>query len=83
MSSIIGMLSKDFIKLVVISFIIAAPLAWLVMHKWLQGFAYRQNIQLWVVAVAGIGAVVIAFATISTQSFKAAIANPADSLKSE
>jgi putative ABC transport system permease protein len=82
-SSIIAMLSKDFIKLVVISFIIAAPLAWLVMHKWLEGFAYRQGIQWWVVAIAGIGAVVIAFATISTQSFKAAIANPADSLKSE
>lgn len=82
-SAIVGMLSKDFIKLVIISFVIAAPLAWLVMHKWLEGFAYRQNMQWWVVAVAGIGAVVIAFATISTQSFKAAVANPADSLKSE
>ncbi|TFF40844.1 ABC transporter permease [Mucilaginibacter psychrotolerans] len=82
-SAIVGMLSKDFIKLVVISFIIAAPLAWLAMHKWLEGFAYRQNMQWWVVAVSGVGAVVIAFATISTQSFKAAIANPAKSLKSE
>jgi putative ABC transport system permease protein len=82
-SAIVGMLSKDFIKLVLISFIIAAPLAWLAMHKWLEGFAYRQNMQWWVVAIAGIGAVVIAFATISTQSFKAAVANPADSLKSE
>ncbi|WP_454801095.1 ABC transporter permease [Mucilaginibacter phyllosphaerae] len=81
-SAIVGMLSKDFIKLVLISFAIAAPLAWLVMYKWLQGFAYRQNIQWWVVAIAGIGAVVIAFVTISAQSFKAAIANPADSLKS-
>jgi putative ABC transport system permease protein len=82
-SAIVGMLSKDFIKLVVISFIIAAPLAWLAMHKWLKGFAYRQNMQWWVVAISGAGAVVIAFATISTQSFKAAIANPAKSLKSE
>jgi putative ABC transport system permease protein len=82
-SAIVGMLSKDFIKLVVISFIIAAPLAWLAMHKWLEGFAYRQNMQWWVVAISGAGAVVIAFATISTQSFKAAIANPAKSLKSE
>ncbi|RFZ95320.1 ABC transporter permease [Mucilaginibacter conchicola] len=82
-SSIVGMLSKDFIKLVLLSFLIAAPLAWLVMHKWLDGFAYRQSIQWWVVAIAGIGSLFIAFATISTQSFKAAVANPADSLKSE
>lgn len=82
-SAIAGMLSKDFIKLVLISFAIAAPLAWLVMHKWLQGFAYRQNIQWWVVAAAGVGALAIAFVTISTQSFKAAIANPAESLKGE
>ncbi|MEB0248897.1 ABC transporter permease, partial [Mucilaginibacter sp. 5B2] len=82
-SAIVRMLSKDFIKLVVISFLIAAPIAWLVMHKWLEGFAYRQNMQWWVVAISGAGAIIIAFATISTQSFKAAIANPAESLKSE
>nr|WP_067062570.1 ABC transporter permease [Mucilaginibacter sp. L294] len=82
-SAIVGMLSKDFIKLVLISFAIAAPLAWLVMHKWLQGFAYRQNIQWWVVAAAGLGALAIAFVTISTQSFKAAVANPVESLKGE
>ncbi|RYD88948.1 MAG: FtsX-like permease family protein, partial [Sphingobacteriales bacterium] len=82
-SSIVSMLSKDFIKLVLLSFLIAAPLAWLVMHKWLDGFAYRQSIQWWVIAIAGIGSLFIAFATISTQSFKAAVANPADSLKSE
>jgi putative ABC transport system permease protein len=82
-SAIVGMLSKDFIKLVLISFIIAAPLAWLVMHQWLQGFAYRQNIQWWVIVAAGIGALAIAFVTISTQSFKAAVANPAESLKGE
>jgi putative ABC transport system permease protein len=82
-SAIVGMLSKDFIKLVLISFAIAAPLAWLVMHKWLQSFAYRQNIQWWVLAAAGLGALAIAFVTISTQSFKAAVANPAESLKAE
>jgi putative ABC transport system permease protein len=82
-SAIVGMLSKDFIKLVLISFAIAAPLAWLVMHKWLQGFAYRQTIQWWVIAAAGAGALAIAFVTISTQSFKAAVANPAESLKGE
>jgi putative ABC transport system permease protein len=82
-SAIVTMLSKDFIKLVIISFIIAAPLAWLSMHQWLQGFAYRQNIQWWVIALAGLGAVVIAFITISAQSFKAAMSNPVESLKSE
>ncbi|MES2267324.1 MAG: ABC transporter permease [Bacteroidota bacterium] len=82
-SAIVSMLSKDFMKLVAISFAIAAPLAWLVMQRWLQGFAYRQSIQWWVIAVAGIGSVLIAFITISSQSIKAAIANPADSLKSE
>jgi len=82
-TNIVSMLSKDFIKLVLISFIIAAPLAWFSMQQWLQGFAYRQNIQWWIVALAGLGAVVIAFVTISSQSFKAAMANPAKSLKSE
>ncbi|MDN3549870.1 ABC transporter permease [Mucilaginibacter aquaedulcis] len=80
---IVKMLSKDFIKLVIISFLIAAPLAWLIMNIWLQGFAYRQNIQWWELAIAGIGSVVICFITISTQSLKAAIANPVNSLKNE
>lgn len=82
-SAIVTMLSKDFIKLVLISFVIAAPLAWLVMQKWLQGFAYRQNIQWWVLVLSGLGALVIAFITISAQSFKAAMSNPVDSLKNE
>jgi putative ABC transport system permease protein len=80
---IVKMLSKDFIRLVIISFLIAAPLAWLIMNKWLQGFAYRQNIQWWVLLIAGVGALVITFITISTQSFKAAMANPVNSLKNE
>jgi putative ABC transport system permease protein len=82
-SAITNMLSKDFIKLVIVSFVIAAPLAWLAMYYWLQGFAYRQNVQWWVIAVSGIGAVAIAFITISFQSIKAAMANPVDSLRSE
>jgi putative ABC transport system permease protein len=80
-AAIVTMLSKDFVRLVIISFIIAAPLAWLIMSKWLQGFAYRQDIQWWVMILAGIGAVVIAFATISLQSFRAASANPVKSLR--
>jgi putative ABC transport system permease protein len=82
-SIIVAMLSKDFIKLVIIAIVIASPLAWYVMQKWLQGFAYRDGIQWWVIASAGAGAMVIAFVTISFQSIKAAIANPVKSLKSE
>jgi putative ABC transport system permease protein len=82
-SIIVAMLSKDFIKLVFISILISTPLAWLVMQKWLQGFAYRDNIHWWVFVVTGAGAIIIAFVTISFQSIKAAIANPVDSLRSE
>lgn len=82
-STIVSMLSKDFIKLVVISIIIATPFAWWTMQKWLQSFAYRQNMQWWVVVVAGFVAVLIAFITMSFQSIKAALANPVKSLKSE
>jgi putative ABC transport system permease protein len=82
-SVIVGMLSKDFIKLVCIAIIIASPFAWYVMNKWLQDFAYRVTIQWWVIATAGAGALVIAFITISFQSIKAALANPVKSLRSE
>ena len=81
--TIVRMLSVDFIKLVIISILIASPLAWFVMKKWLQGFAYRQEIQWWVFAIAGLGAILIAFVTISFQSIKAALANSATSLKAE
>jgi putative ABC transport system permease protein len=82
-SIIVGMLSKDFIKLVVISIVIASPLAWFSMQQWLNGFAYRDGIKWWIIASAGAGAMLIAFITISFQSIKAAIANPVKSLKSE
>jgi len=82
-SAISTMLSKDFIRLVAISIIIATPLAWLVMQRWLQGFAYRQNIQWWVFVVTAIGALVIAVITVSYQAVKAALVNPADSLRGE
>jgi putative ABC transport system permease protein len=74
-STIVSMLSMDFIKLVFISILVASPLAWWAMNKWLQGFAYRINIQWWVIAVAGCTAIFIAFVTISFQSIRAAIAN--------
>jgi len=83
LSTVIALLSKDFIKLVLISIAIATPLAWLAMHKWLEGFAYRQNIQWWVLVVTGLGAILIAFITISFQAVKAALVNPVESLRSE
>jgi putative ABC transport system permease protein len=82
-SGVVGMLSMDFIKLVLISILIATPFAWWAMNKWLQDFAYRINIQWWILAIAGAVAILIAFVTISFQSIKAAIANPVDSLRSE
>jgi len=82
-SGIVGMLSMDFIKLVLISIAIAAPLAWWAMNKWLQDFAYRVNIQWYILAIAGVIAILIAFITISFQSIRAALSNPVDSLRSE
>lgn len=82
-STIVSMLSMDFIKLVFIAILIASPIAWWAMNKWLQGFAYRESIQWWVIISAGTIAILIAFFTISFQSIRAAIANPVDSLRSE
>ena len=82
-AGIVGLLSKDFIKLVIVALIIASPLAWWFMHQWLDNFAYRINISWWIFATAGVLAIVIAFLTISAQSLKAALANPVESLRSE
>jgi len=82
-STIVAMLSGDFILLVLVSIVLAAPLAGWAMHSWLEGFAYRQNIQWWIFAVAGFGAIAIAFITVSYQSIKAALSNPVNSLRSE
>jgi putative ABC transport system permease protein len=81
--NIVSMLSKDFLKLVFIASLIAIPLAWWAMNKWLQGFAYRIQISWWILASAALLAVFIALATIFYQAMKAAIANPLDSLSSE
>lgn len=77
------MLSAEFLKLVLIAILISFPLTWFAMSKWLQDFAYRVNIQWWVFIMAGIMALLIAIITISFQSIKAALANPAKSLRSE
>lgn len=80
-SNIVILLSKDFIKLVLFAFVIASPVAWWVMNNWLNDFAYRINMSAWIFIAAGLLAVVIALATISFQSIKAAIVNPVKSLR--
>jgi putative ABC transport system permease protein len=81
--NVVFILSKDFLLLVVISFVIATPVSWLIMHHWLQDFAYRINISWWVFGIAGMLALLIALSTIGYQAIKAAIANPVKSLRSE
>ena len=80
---IVTELSRDFLKLVIISAVIAMPIAWYAMNKWLLDFAFRISISWWVLALAGITALIIAFVTISFQSIKAALMNPVKSLRSE
>jgi len=82
-SNITTMLSKDFINLVTISLLIAFPVSWWMMNKWLQSFAYRINITPWVFVIAGFSVIIITLLTISFQSIKAAIANPVNSLRTE
>jgi putative ABC transport system permease protein len=81
--SIATLLSKDFLKLVFLSFLIASPLAWWLMYKWLQDYPYRINIQWWVFAVTAFLSLFIAVITISFQAIKAAVASPAAALRSE
>jgi putative ABC transport system permease protein len=81
--TIVTMLSKDFAKLVLIASLIAFPVAWWAMNKWLQGFAYRTSISWWIFIVAGAAAIFIALITVSFQAIKAAVANPVKSLRSE
>jgi putative ABC transport system permease protein len=80
---IVGLLSRDFIKLVLIASLIAFPIAWWGMHQWLQSFAYRIGISWWIFVVAGGAAILIALMTVSVQTIRAAIANPIRSLRSE
>lgn len=82
-SSIVTLLSKDFLKLVLLATIIAFPIAWFAMSRWLQGFAYRINIHWWVFLLSAFLALIIALVTVSFQAIKAALANPVESLRSE
>jgi putative ABC transport system permease protein len=80
---IVKLLSKDFLKLILISFLIASPAAWYIMYNWLQDFAYKISIGWWIFLIAGTIAILIALLTISFQAIKAALANPVKSLRTE
>jgi putative ABC transport system permease protein len=82
-NGIVVLLAKDLVKLVVIAVVVATPIAWIAMNKWLQDFAYRINISWWIFAGAGIIALVISIITVSVQAVKAALANPVKSLRTE
>lgn len=81
--NIIGLLSADFLRLVLIALVLAAPVAWWAVDKWLKTFEYRQELSWWIVALAGLLAVGIALLTVSFQSIRAALMNPVKSLRSE
>ncbi len=82
-STVISLISKDFLKLVILAFIIATPITWWLMYKWLQGYAYRIDIEWWVFGISCAAVVFVALLTVCFQSVKAAMTNPVKSLKSE
>jgi putative ABC transport system permease protein len=82
-AGLVALLSKDFLRLVIIAVIIASPLAWWAMHKWLENFAYRTSISLWIFLLTGLVMLLLAFITLGFQTAKAAMANPVNSLRSE
>ncbi|MBL7828552.1 MAG: ABC transporter permease, partial [Saprospiraceae bacterium] len=81
--SITGLLSRDFLKLVAISILIASPIAWHFSSAWLADFAYRIQIEWWMFAIAGVAAILITFLTVSVHGAKAALTNPVKSLRRE
>jgi ABC-type antimicrobial peptide transport system permease subunit len=82
-TSIVGIMAKEFAVLIGLSTIIAAPISWYLMHSWLNNFAYRVDMSIWIFLLAGLSAVVIALVTVSYHTIKAALANPIKSLNSE
>jgi putative ABC transport system permease protein len=82
-NSILTLLSKDFIKLVLIAFLVAVPLAYYAMQQWLENFAYRVDIGIWTFIIAGATALCIAWLTVGYQSLKAALKNPVEALRNE
>jgi putative ABC transport system permease protein len=77
------LLNKDFSRWIIIAFIIASPIALIIMHRWLQGFAYRTGLNWWIFALAGLLTVAITFLTISWQSWRASTRNPVEALRYE
>jgi putative ABC transport system permease protein len=82
-SSLVSILSVDFVKLVVIAFALAAPLSWWMTHRWLEGFAYKTSISWWVFVLSGAAMVVIALMAVSFHTIKTATGNPIKSLRAE
>jgi ABC-type antimicrobial peptide transport system permease subunit len=80
---IVGILSKDFIKLVCIAFVLMTPVAWWAMHKWIENFAFRTPISWWLFPLSGLAMIVIALITLSIQTIRSAMVNPVESLRSE
>jgi putative ABC transport system permease protein len=82
-TGVVNLLSKDLLRLIIISITIATPIAWFVMNKWLENFAYRIQINAWIFLLTGCSAILIALLTVSIQAVKAAVANPVKSLRTE
>ena len=82
-SEILALLNTSFVKWVVVSFVLACPIAWYVMNKWLENFAYKTALSWWIFALAGVLALIIALLTVSFQSYKAATRNPVEALRYE
>ncbi len=82
-TEILTLLNKGFIKWVLIAFVIAAPIAYYAMNKWLENFAYKTTLSWWIFAIAGVSALLIALLTVSWQSYKAASRNPVEALRYE
>jgi putative ABC transport system permease protein len=82
-SEVMAMLNKDFVRWVIIAFLIATPVSWYAMNKWLESFAYKTELSWWIFALAGILALGIALLTVSWQSWKAATRNPVEALRYE
>ena len=81
--TIVGLLTKDFVILILISLLIASPIAWYFMDQWLDNFVYQIQLQWWVFVLAGITAVILAFVSVGWQAARAAVANPVQSLRNE
>src|SRR5258708_26563551 len=81
--TIISVLSKDFLRLVMIAFVVAAPIGWWATNKWMEDFVYRTSISWWVFVVSGVAMLILALITLSLQTIKTAMANPVKSLRTE